>query len=108
MYIAGGFNCYPAEIEKIMAAHPGVAQVAVIGIPDPRLGEVGQAFVIRRAGTALDETTLLAWCRDNMANYKVPRRIEFVDALPTNAAGKVQKFAMRDKEWAGHSSRIQG
>ena len=95
MYIAGGFNCYPAEIEKIMAAHPGVAQVAVIGIPDPRLGEVGQAFVIRRAGTALDETTLIAWCRDNMANYKVPRRIEFVDALPTNAAGKVQKFALR-------------
>jgi len=95
MYIAGGFNCYPAEIEKIMAAHPGVAQVAVIGIPDPRLGEVGQAFVIRRAGTALDEAALLAWCRDNMANYKVPRRIEFVDALPTNAAGKVQKFALR-------------
>jgi acyl-CoA synthetase (AMP-forming)/AMP-acid ligase II len=95
MYIAGGFNCYPAEIEKIMAAHPGVAQVAVIGIPDPRLGEVGQAFVIRRTGTALDEAGLLAWCRDNMANYKVPRRIEFVDALPTNAAGKVQKFALR-------------
>jgi acyl-CoA synthetase (AMP-forming)/AMP-acid ligase II len=95
MYIVGGFNCYPAEIEKIMAAHPGIAQVAVIGIPDPRLGEVGQAFVIRRAGTALDEAALLAWCRDNMANYKVPRRIEFVDALPTNAAGKVQKFALR-------------
>jgi acyl-CoA synthetase (AMP-forming)/AMP-acid ligase II len=95
MYIVGGFNCYPAEIEKIMAAHPGVAQVAVIGIPDPRLGEVGQAFVIRRAGTVLDEAALLAWCRDNMANYKVPRRIEFVDALPTNAAGKVQKFALR-------------
>ena len=95
MYIVGGFNCYPAEIEKIIAAHPGVAQVAVIGIPDPRLGEVGQAFVIRRAGTKLDEAALLAWCRDNMANYKVPRRIEFVDALPTNAAGKVQKFALR-------------
>jgi acyl-CoA synthetase (AMP-forming)/AMP-acid ligase II len=98
MYIVGGFNCYPAEIEKIMAAHPGVAQVAVIGIPDPRLGEVGQAFVIRRAGASLDETALLAWCRDNMANYKVPRRIEFVDALPTNAAGKVQKFALRGRE----------
>jgi acyl-CoA synthetase (AMP-forming)/AMP-acid ligase II len=95
MYIVGGFNCYPAEIEKIMAAHPGIAQVAVIGIPDPRLGEVGQAFVIRRAGTAVDEAALLAWCRDNMANYKVPRLIEFVDALPTNAAGKVQKFALR-------------
>jgi len=95
MYIVGGFNCYPAEIEKIMAAHPGIAQVAVIGIPDPRLGEVGQAFVIRRADAVLDEAALAAWCRDNMANYKVPRRIEFVDALPTNAAGKVQKFALR-------------
>jgi len=78
-----------------MAAHSGIAQVAVIGIPDPRLGEVGQAFVIRRADAVLDEAALAAWCRDNMANYKVPRRIEFVDALPTNAAGKVQKFALR-------------
>ena len=95
MYIVGGFNCYPAEIEKFMAAHPGIAQVAVIGIPDARLGEVGQAFVIRRAGAVLDEAALAAWCRDNMANYKVPRRIEFVDALPTNAAGKVQKFVLR-------------
>jgi HIP---CoA ligase len=95
MYIVGGFNCYPAEIEKIMAAHPGIAQVAVIGVPDARLGEVGQAYVIRRAGAELDEPALIAWCRDNMANYKVPRRIEFVDALPTNAAGKVQKFALR-------------
>jgi acyl-CoA synthetase (AMP-forming)/AMP-acid ligase II len=101
MYIVGGFNCYPAEIEKIMAAHPGIAQVAVIGIPDARLGEVGQAFVIRRAGAVLDEATLAAWCRDNMANYKVPRRIEFVDALPTNAAGKVQKFALRGGTPAG-------
>jgi acyl-CoA synthetase (AMP-forming)/AMP-acid ligase II len=67
----------------------------VIGIPDARLGEVGQAFVIQRPGASLDEVALTAWCRDNMANYKVPRRIEFVDALPTNAAGKVQKFALR-------------
>jgi len=95
MFIVGGFNCYPAEIEKIMAAHPDVAQVAVIGVPDPRLGEVGKAFVVRRAGAALEAGTLTAWCRDNMANYKVPRQVEFVDALPTNAAGKVQKFALR-------------
>jgi acyl-CoA synthetase (AMP-forming)/AMP-acid ligase II len=96
MFIVGGFNCYPAEIEKIMAAHPDIAQVAVISAPDERLGEVGHAYVIRRAGSTLDEAALIAWCRDNMANYKVPRRIEFVASLPTNAAGKVQKFALRD------------
>jgi HIP---CoA ligase len=95
MFIVGGFNCYPAEIEKILASHPDIAQVAVIGTPDERLGEVGQAYVIRRAGSTLDEATLVAWCRDNMANYKVPRRIEFVTALPTNAAGKVQKYMLR-------------
>ena len=95
MFIVGGFNCYPAEIEKIMAAHPDIAQVAVIGAPDERLGEVGHAYVIRRAGSTLDAATLTAWCRDNIANYKVPRRIDFVDTLPTNAAGKVQKFMLR-------------
>jgi acyl-CoA synthetase (AMP-forming)/AMP-acid ligase II len=95
MFIVGGFNCYPAEIEKIMASHPDIAQVAVIGAPDERLGEVGHAYVIRRAGSTLDEAALVAWCRDNMANYKVPRRIAFVDTLPTNAAGKVQKYMLR-------------
>src|SRR4030095_11445729 len=68
MFIVGGFNCYPAEVEKIMAAHPDVAQVAVIGVPDARLGEVGKAFVVRRPGAALEAAALTAWCRDNMAN----------------------------------------
>ncbi|NTX28143.1 AMP-binding protein [Burkholderia pyrrocinia] len=96
LYIVGGFNCYPAEIENMIAAHPDVAQVAVIGVPDARLGEAGKAFVVPRAGGSLDEATLAAWCRTRMANYKIPRDIAFVDALPLNASGKVLKQVLRE------------
>jgi acyl-CoA synthetase (AMP-forming)/AMP-acid ligase II len=91
MFISGGFNCYPAEIEKLLAAHPSIAMAAVIGVPDERMGEVGKGFVVLRRGTDLNEKTLIAWARENMANYKVPRSIVFVKALPQNAAGKVMK-----------------
>ncbi|WP_028080190.1 FadD3 family acyl-CoA ligase [Solimonas soli] len=96
MYISGGFNCYPAEIERMLAAHPAVAQSAIIGIPDERLGEVGKAYVVLRPGQTLDEKSLIAWCREQMANYKVPRQVAFVDALPVNAGGKVMKFQLRE------------
>ncbi|MFC6672060.1 FadD3 family acyl-CoA ligase [Marinobacterium aestuariivivens] len=95
MFITGGFNCYPAEIENLMAAHEAIAQVAVVGAPDERLGEVAMAFVVSVAGAAIDEAGLIAWCRERMANYKVPRRIAFVSSLPLNASGKVQKFELR-------------
>jgi len=95
MYIAGGFNCYPAEIERIVAGHPAVAQVAVVGVPDERLGEVGKAFVVLRPQTQLDPKEMIAWCREHMANYKVPRFVEVVGSLPTNASGKVLKFELR-------------
>lgn len=95
MFIVGGFNCYPAEIENLLSAHPAIAQVAVVGAPDERMGEVGHAYVVLRAGAALDEPSLIAWCRENMANYKVPRRAHFVTELPTTASGKVQRFALR-------------
>jgi acyl-CoA synthetase (AMP-forming)/AMP-acid ligase II len=98
MYIAGGFNCYPAEIENIMHGCAGVGQVAVIGVPDERLGEVGMAFVVPAPGTAPTPEGIIAWCRAQMANYKVPRRVEIVEALPMNAVGKVTKFVLR--EWA--------
>jgi acyl-CoA synthetase (AMP-forming)/AMP-acid ligase II len=93
MYIVGGFNCYPAEIENVIQAHPAVREVAVIGVPDERMGEVGKAFVVW--DTALgkpDDAGLIAWCREQMANYKVPRSITFVSSLPRNAMGKVEKF----------------
>ena len=96
VFIVGGFNCYPAEIERMLCEHPAVAQVAVIGVPDARLGEVGKAYVVLRPGAAADAAGLLEWSRANMANYKVPRYLEFVAALPVNAAGKVQKFALRE------------
>lgn len=95
MYIAGGFNCYPAEIERLMAAHPAIAQVAVIGVPDERLGEVGKAVVVLRPDASLDEKSLIGWCREQMANYKVPRHVEFAGSLPTNPSGKVLKYQLR-------------
>jgi acyl-CoA synthetase (AMP-forming)/AMP-acid ligase II len=101
MYIAGGFNCYPAEIENLMFAHPDIAQVAVIGIPDERMGEVGMAFVVPVAGKALDSDAIIAWCRDQMSNYKVPRRVSVVDELPVNASGKVMKFVLRERAGEG-------
>jgi acyl-CoA synthetase (AMP-forming)/AMP-acid ligase II len=96
VFIVGGFNCYPAEIERLLSDHPAIAQVAVIGIPDERLGEVGKAFVVLRPGHTASPEELLAWSRTNMANYKVPRQFQIVTQLPVNAAGKVQKFALRE------------
>ena len=95
MYINGGFNCYPAEIERLLSAHPAIAQVAVIGVPDARLGEVGCAWVVKRDGAELDEPALIAWARGRMANYKVPRLVRFSEALPVNASNKVDKKLLR-------------
>ncbi|MEU6198213.1 FadD3 family acyl-CoA ligase [Streptomyces sp. NPDC047061] len=95
MFIVGGFNAYPAEIEQLLGLHPAVADVAVIGVPDGRLGEVGKAFVVRRPGTVLTADDLIAWSRREMANYKVPRAVEFVPDLPRNASGKVLKAELR-------------
>jgi HIP---CoA ligase len=97
MYICGGFNVYPAEVEQVLARLDGVADAAVIGVPDPRLGEVGQAFVVARPGFALDEADVLAFCRERLANYKVPRRVEFRDALPRNPSGKVLKRVLKEE-----------
>ncbi|AXI81057.1 long-chain fatty acid--CoA ligase [Peterkaempfera bronchialis] len=93
MFICGGFNAYPAEIEKLLGTHPAVADVAVIGMPDERMGEVAAAFVVRSG--ALTEKELVAWARERIANFKVPRRVEFVDALPRNASMKVEKGKLR-------------
>lgn len=97
MYISGGFNCYPAEIEKLLSENPEVGMVAVIGVPDDRMGEIGKAFVVPRPGTAPTAEALGAWARANMANYKVPRLFEIVESLPLNASGKVLKTELRKR-----------
>ncbi|MBF6192407.1 FadD3 family acyl-CoA ligase [Nocardia sp. CDC186] len=93
MFIVGGFNAYPAEIEGLLLEHPAVAQAAVIGVPDERLGQVGRAFVVTERPVTEDE--LIAWSRDRMAGYKVPRSVRFLRALPLNATGKVMKDQLR-------------
>lgn len=97
MFIVGGFNCYPAEIENMLSTCEGVAQVAVIGIPDERMGEVAMAYIVPRPSSTLTAETVVSWCKQNMANYKVPRRVEIIDAFPLNATGKVMKFVLRDR-----------
>ena len=99
MFIVGGFNAYPAEIEGFLLEHPAVAQAAVIGVPDERMGEVGKAFVVLRSSErtkdAASEADLIAWSKERMAGYKVPRSVVVVDALPLNASGKVMKDQLR-------------
>ena len=95
MFIVGGFNAYPAEIENLLLRHPRISQAAVVGVPDARLGEVGAAFVVLDLGPILDESAIIEWARDAMANYKVPRSVVFLDELPVNATGKVVKDELR-------------
>jgi HIP---CoA ligase len=111
MFVVGGFNAYPAEIEAILRRYEGVAQVAVVGVPDARMGEVGCAFVVpawpledppsKQSSEAFGRT-LIDWARQEMANYKVPRRVVVVDSLPFNAGGKVLKRELRAQEMARH------
>ncbi|MCW2913333.1 MAG: Long-chain fatty acid--CoA ligase, partial [Actinomycetia bacterium] len=95
MFIAGGFNAYPAEIERLLLRHEAVADVAIIGVPDDRLGEVGAAFVVPAAGHDVQAEDLIAWAREHMANYKVPRHVHLVTELPRNASMKVRKADLR-------------
>jgi HIP---CoA ligase len=95
--IVGGFNAYPAEIEIMLGRHPAIAEVAVIGLPDERLGEVTAACVIVKPGMALDTAGLLQWSRDKMANYKVPRHVFVMADFPRTPLGKVQKFLLRQQ-----------
>ena len=97
MYICGGFNVYPAEVEQVLARLDGVAESAVVGVPDERLGEVGKAYVVAKPGATLDEETVIAFTRERLANFKVPRSVEFVDVLPRNPAGKVLKPLLRER-----------
>jgi fatty-acyl-CoA synthase len=96
MYISGGENVYPAEVERVLYQHPAVAECAVIGVPDDRWGEVGQAVVVLRGGAAVTEAELLGSLSGQLAKYKIPRSVVFVDALPRNAAGKLLRARLRE------------
>ena len=95
MILRGGFNVYPREIEELLMTHAAVALAAVVGIPDERLGQEVKALVVRRPGLDVTETVLIDWCRDQLAAYKYPRVVEFRDALPVGATGKILKRELR-------------
>jgi HIP---CoA ligase len=97
MYICGGFNVYPAEVEQVLARLDGVAESAVIGVPDERLGEVGKAFIVTLPGATLDEEAVIAYTREHLANFKTTRSVEFLDVLPRNPGGKVVKPLLRER-----------
>jgi HIP---CoA ligase len=104
MYIVGGFNVYPAEVENALLRYPDIARAAVVGSPDHRLGQVGVAFVVLRPESKVTEPDeIIAWCRQEMANFKVPRVVEIVSTLPLNAAGKVEKEVLRGRA-AAHTA----
>ena len=95
MYIQGGFNVYPAEVEALIHRHPGVVMAAGIGVPDAVLGEVGRVYVIPKPGSNLREADVRNWCAEHLADYKVPRQVVLRDALPLTPAGKIHKAALR-------------
>ena len=97
MFIVGGFNAYPAEIEALLCTHPGIAAAAVVGLPDDRMGEVAHAFVVPASGSDLSADDVVSWARENMANYKAPRTVEVVPELPLNASGKVLRYELRER-----------
>jgi fatty-acyl-CoA synthase len=106
--ISGGENISTVEIEHAIEAHPSVLEAVVIGVPDEKWGERPKAFVVRRGGAEVNETELIGYLQAHIARFKIPKAVEFLDELPRTSTGKPQKFELRDKEWAGHSSRIQG
>nr|WP_260408490.1 hypothetical protein [Planomonospora venezuelensis] len=106
MIIAGGVNVYPAEIEAVLLRHPAVALAAVFGIPHPDAGEQPIAVVERQPGAALTGEELIAFCEGRLARYKWPRRVEFVDALPVNPMGKIEKRRLREPYWRGRDRAV--
>jgi fatty-acyl-CoA synthase len=95
MYVRGGYNVYPAEVENVLSTHPSVALCAVIGYPDATFGEKGCAFIVPAAGQTVDTDELARLCREQLAEYKVPDRLEVVDSLPMTPAGKIRKAELK-------------
>jgi acyl-CoA synthetase (AMP-forming)/AMP-acid ligase II len=106
MIISGGENIYPAEVENALFSHPAVADVAVIGVPDDKWGEAVKAVVVRKPGAEVTPEALMVYARERIAGYKVPRSVDFVDALPRNPTGKILKRELRKPYWAGQERQV--
>jgi acyl-CoA synthetase (AMP-forming)/AMP-acid ligase II len=106
MIVSGGENVYPAEVENVVAAHPDVADVAVIGVPDPKWGETVKAIVVPAPGTTPDPAAIIAFCRERLAHFKCPTSVDLIDALPRNPSGKILKRELREPYWKGVERRI--
>jgi long-chain acyl-CoA synthetase len=109
MIVSGGENVYPAEVENVVARHPGVADVAVIGVPDERWGEAVKAIVVPAPGTEAGPATeadIIAFARDQLAGYKLPKSVDFAEVLPRNPSGKLLKRELREPYWAGVDRQI--
>jgi acyl-CoA synthetase (AMP-forming)/AMP-acid ligase II len=105
MLIVGGFNVYPAEVENTLLGHDAIRQVAVIGVPDDRMGDVPMAYVVPTSGRSVDSAAIIGWARERLANYKVPRYVVAVAELPTNATGKIVKDELRARAAADLTAR---
>ena len=106
MIVSGGENIYPAELESVLAGHPAVADVAVIGVPDARWGETVKAIVVRKPGAGLSEQDLIDWSRERLAGFKRPRSVDFVEMIPRNPSGKIVKRQLREPYWAGRARHV--
>jgi long-chain acyl-CoA synthetase len=107
MIISGGENVYSVEVEDALSTHPAVLEVAVIGVPDADWGEAVKAVIVQRDGAATTERELIEYCRGRIANYKVPKSVDFsADPLPKTGPGKIAKRRLRDPYWAGHERKI--
>src|SRR5262249_54611604 len=106
LIISGGENISSIEVEGVLYQHPGVLDAAIVAAPDERWGEIPKAVVVCKPGVVLDEAELVAFCRDRLAHYKCPKSVDFVDALPRTATGKVQKAVLRERYWAGRTKKV--
>jgi long-chain acyl-CoA synthetase len=101
MLIVGGYNVYPVEIEEVLYEHPAVAEAAVVGIADEKMGEIPKAFIVLRAGEAVRPEAITAFCEARLARYKVPRQVEFINDIPKNPVGKILKRMLQERERQG-------
>jgi acyl-CoA synthetase (AMP-forming)/AMP-acid ligase II len=106
MIISGGENVYPAEVENAIYGHPAVAEVAVIGVPSEKWGEEVKAIVAVKPGQEVTEADIIAWARERIAAFKAPKSVEFIEALPRNASGKILRRTLREPFWAGRERQV--